>query len=148
VAPSNHPGRVIARDTAPQDGDGEVLAELPFSHDEIDELLYGSDSRPATERLDRLRELAGHLRERLAGDLADGDPGSLLREVLIAISEIEDGAEYGGTNGESPDPLDHRETLAPDSDELETIEENDEASVDDDIGEAETPQEIAVRKPH
>ena len=147
MSPTNHPGRIIARDTAPQDGDDEVLAELPFSQDEVDELLYGSDNRPAGERLDRLRELAEHLRERQAGDLGDGDPASLLRVVLTAIGEIEEGGAYGGGNGPSADPLDHRETLAPDSDELEAMVVEDDASIEEDIGAPETVAGIAGHKP-
>ena len=60
--------------------------------------------------------------------------GSLLGVVNSAIAALEDGF------GESMDaasvdhtPEDHRETLSPDSDELEAIEQADEESLDDDI---------------
>ncbi len=130
MRPSNHPGRIIPRDTAPGDAMDEVLADLPFSRDEVDDLLFGSDQRPSAERLDRLRELAEHLRVRAAGDFGNGDVASLLGEVEDAIGEIEAGERTGGIQGIAGDPADHRETLSPDSDELEEIEEEDEESLD------------------
>src|SRR5690606_9366940 len=80
----------------------------------------------------RLRELAEHLRVRAAGDLTDGDPRSLLGEVENAISALESD-ERRWEQGMPEDPADHRETLSPDSDELEEIEEEDEESIEDDI---------------
>jgi hypothetical protein len=134
MTPNNHPGRIIPGDTEPTDAVDEVLTHLPFTRDEIDELLYGSDQRPTGERLERLRELAGHLRTREAGDLVDdGDPKSLLGEVENAIGALE-ADERRGEQGIPEDPADHRETLSPDSDELDEIEEEDEASIEDDIG--------------
>lgn len=131
---NKHPGRIIPEDTEPTDAVDEVLTDLPFTRDEVDELLYGSDQRPAAERLERLRELADHLRVRAAGDLTDGDPRSLLGEVENAISALESD-ERRWEQGMPEDPADHRETLSPDSDELEEIEEEDEESIEDDIGE-------------
>jgi len=134
MRPTNHPGHIIARDTDPADGNEEVLSELPFSLEEVNELLYGED-RSADERIERLRELAGHLRQLDAGDLADGDPRSLLTEVEGAISTLETKQGFAGEPGAlDDDPLNHRETLAPDSDELEEIEKDDDESVEDDIG--------------
>jgi len=134
MSPSKHPGQIIAEDTEPTDAVDEVLADLPFTRDDVDELLYGSDQRSTAERVERLRELADHLRMRKAGDMTDGDPDSLLGEVENAISALE-ADERRGTQGIPEDPTDHRETLSPDSDELEEIEEEDEESVEDDIGE-------------
>ena len=124
----NHPGSIIPGDSNPDDTGNEVLAELPFSHDEVNELLYGADERPATERLDRLRELADGLRARHSADISN-DVRSLLAEVENAIGEIEAGERMGGQQGGGNDPADHRETLSPDSDELEALEEADEADM-------------------
>jgi hypothetical protein len=133
MSPNKHPGRIIAEDTEPTDAVEEVLTDLPFTRDEVDELLYGSDQRSTAERLDRLRELADHLRVRMAGDMTNGDPVSLLDEVENAISVLESD-ERRWEQGVPEDPADHRETLSPDSDELEEIEEEDEESIEDDVG--------------
>jgi hypothetical protein len=135
MKPTN-PHRVISSDTALADGSDEVLSELPFTLDEVNDLVY-SDERPAGERVGRLQELAEDLRARQAGDLADGDPASLLREVEDAIRLLETKSQFVGEPGMlDGDPLDHRETLSPDSDELELIEEEDEESLEDENGES------------
>jgi hypothetical protein len=130
-----HPGRVLAQELVPPDGSGDMLTALPLSQSEIDELLYGDD-RPAGERIERLQELAGQLRDQQTGDFGDNDPGALLREIDAAIARLSDGFDRDlDVAFDEPtmddDPLDHRETLAPDSDELEEIEEDDEASLSD-----------------
>jgi hypothetical protein len=163
MRPSNHPGHIIPQDTAPTDAVGDVITGLPISQDEIDELMYGED-RPTEDRLDRLRELADDLRTRQAGEVGDDDAANLLSSIERAISALETKSAFVGEPGMlDEDPLDHRETLAPDSDELDEIEEEDEESVEDDIGAGsleredfenaeddihETPQEIASRRPH
>lgn len=127
MRPSN-PGHIIPQDTATSDAVGDVITGLPVSQDEIDELTYGED-RPAEERVARLRELADDLRERAAGEMGDDDAASLVASIEQAISTLETKAQYAGEPGMlEEDPLDHRETLAPDSDELEEIEEEDEES--------------------
>jgi hypothetical protein len=131
-----HPGRVLPQDFVPQDGSGDVLTALPLSQTEIDELLYGDD-RPPAERIARLQELAQYLREQEPGDFGDGDPRALLLEVDEAVARLTGDMDRDpdlvfdevSTDG---DPLNHRETLSPDSDELEEIEEEDEASLSDD----------------
>src|SRR5690606_26121544 len=131
--PTN-PHYVISRDTGLEDGSEDVFTELPFSLDEVNELVY-RDDRPAEERINRLRELGDDLRARQAGDLADGDPGSLLEEVEGAIRLLEAKSRFVGEPGMlDEDPLDHRETLAPDSDELDMIEEEDEDSLEEENG--------------
>jgi hypothetical protein len=161
---STNPGHIIPQDTATNDSVGDVITGLPISQDEIDELMYGED-RPAEERIGRLRELADDLRVRAAGEIGDDDAATLLGSIERAISTLETKSQYVGEPGMlDEDPLDHRETLAPDSDELEEIEEEDEESVEDDIGtnafdrddfeddddedDDETPQEVASRTPH
>jgi hypothetical protein len=130
MKPTN-PHHVISRDTALADGSPEVLSELPFTLDEVNDLVYGDD-RPAAERMARLAELAEDLRARQAGDLADGDPGALLGEVEAAIRLLETKSQFAGEPGMlAEDPHDHRETLSPDSDELSLIAEEDEESLEE-----------------
>jgi hypothetical protein len=130
-----HPGRVVAQDVIPPDGSGESLTALPISQAEVDELLYGED-RPAQERLMRLQEIAEQLRGEEPGDFGDGDPKALLGEIEEAIARLsgdmerDPDLEYDEVATDD-DPLNHRETLSPDSDELEEIEEDDEASLTD-----------------
>lgn len=130
-----HPGRVLAQDFAPQDGSGDMLTALPLSQAEIEELLYGDD-RPAGERIERLQELAAQLRDQQPGDFGDNDPGALLGEIEEAIARLTSGMDRDpdvvfDESTMDDDPLNHRETLSPDSDELEEIEEEDEASLSD-----------------
>ncbi|MEQ1768415.1 MAG: hypothetical protein ABL879_01120 [Devosia sp.] len=130
---SAHPGRILAQDVIPPDGAGEMLSALPISQAEIDDLLYGED-RPAEERLARLRELSAQLHEQEPGDFGDDDPGVIAGEIDEAIARLSGDKErdpdlaYDAVEMDD-DPLNHRETLSPDSDELEAIEEDDEASL-------------------
>lgn len=133
---NGHPGRILPQDVEPQDGGGAALTALPLSQAEIDELLYGDD-RPALERVERLQELAAQLRDDEPGDFGDGDPAALLKEIEEAIARLSgDIARDPDMPFDEPsmddDPVNHRETLAPDSDELEELEEEDEASISDD----------------
>ncbi len=129
-----HPGRIIPQDIVAPDGSGESLTALPVSQSEIDDLLYGVD-RPVHERVERLNELAASLRDLQPGDFGDQDPRALIGEIEEAIARLSGGvvddaaAELGAMDD---DPLAHRETLAPDSDELEALEEEDEASMSED----------------
>lgn len=132
---SQHPGRVLPQDVVSQDGGGEMMTALPISQAEIDDLLYGDD-RPPAERVERLNELAEILRSSEPGDFGDDDPGKLLAEIERAVARINGSLERDpDLEFDEPtmdgDPLDHRETLSPDSDELEAIEEDDEASLSD-----------------
>ena len=134
-----HPGRILPQDIKPQDGSGEMLTALPISQAEIDELLYGDD-RPPQERIERLQELAAQLRDDMPGDLGDGDG---LRDTQALLLEVDEAvARLTGDMERDPDlvfdevsadddPLNHRETLSPDSDELEEIEEDDKLSLSD-----------------
>lgn len=145
---NGHPGRILPQDVTAQDGWGEMLTALPISQAEIEELLYGDD-RPPDERIQRLQELAGQLRDDIPGDLGDGDglpdTSALLLEIDEAVARLQ-----GDVNRDpdlafddvsaDDDPLNHRETLSPDSDELEEIEEDDEASLTD--GSEPLPDEV------
>lgn len=130
-----HPGRVLPQDMVAQDGWGDMMTALPISQAEIEDLLYGDD-RPPAERVERLSELADSLRNREPGDFGDNDPGRLLVEIDGAIARLTGALERDPElEFDEPtmidDPLNHRETLSPDSDELEAIEEDDEASLSD-----------------
>jgi hypothetical protein len=132
---NQHPGRVLPQDLVQQDGSGDVMTALPISQAEIEDLFYGDD-RPAVERVERLAELAESLRNQESGDFGDDDPGKLLTEINAAIARISGALERDpDLEFDEPtmdgDPLNHRETLSPDSDELEAIEEDDEASLSD-----------------
>ena len=130
----NHINRTVeSQDTRSNDGTDQVLILNPISQTEIDELLY-SDEFPREERLERLRYYRDELSEREASDFGLDDPGALLGQIQEAITALEEGF------GESMDPAsvdhnpeDHRETLSPDSDELEAIEAADEESLEDDL---------------
>lgn len=130
-----HPGRVLPQDVVPADGGGDSITALPVSQAEIEDLLYGDD-RPAAERVGRLAELAETLRNQEPGDFGDNDPARLVSEIDAAIARINGALErdpdlaFDETTMDD-DPLNHRETLSPDSDELEAIEEDDEASLSD-----------------
>jgi hypothetical protein len=126
---------VLPQDIVAQDGWGDMLTALPVSQAEIEELLYGDD-RPPGERIERLSEIAESLRQREPGDFGDNDPGALLAEIEGAIAKLSGDMERDlDLAFDEPtmddDPLNHRETLAPDSDELEELEEEDEASLSD-----------------
>ena len=130
-----HPGRILPQDVTAQDGWGQMLTALPISQAEIEELLYGDD-RPPAERIERLQDLAAQLRDDTPGDFGDGDPRALLREIDEAVARLQGDMDRDpdlvfDEVSTDDDPLNHRETLSPDSDELEEIEEDDEASLTD-----------------
>lgn len=128
MAANNHFRGLIAEDTpAGNDGDTPGFAQ-PISTTEIEELLYGDDW-PIEERLARLTQLRDELSGLEATDFGDDDP----RVVIGAIDDAV--AQLNGLRGEGMDPTSidhdpgaHRETLAPDSDELEAIDAQDQAS--------------------
>jgi hypothetical protein len=134
---------VESQDSRSNDDTDQVIIAQPLSQAEIDELLY-SDEYPREERLARLREVQSDLSEREASDFGFDDPGALLGLINDAIARLEDGF------GESMDPAsvdhnpeDHRETLSPDSDELDAIEQADEDSIEEDLGEVLAEEEWA-----
>jgi hypothetical protein len=126
---TNHRFRgVIAEDTpAGNDGDVPGFAQ-PVTQTEIEELLYGDDW-PIEDRLRRLNEMRAEIADLEAPDFGDEDP-------LVLVGFIDDAiARLTGLAGEGMDPTSidhdasaHRETLSPDSDELEAIAKQDEAS--------------------
>jgi len=136
----NHIADVVGQETdVGEDDDAPGIAQ-PLSQAEIDELLYGDDWS-AEERLERLRNFRDDLQSREAADFGADDPGWLLREVTSAIGRLERSVGEGmDPSSVDHNPEDHRETLAPDSDELEAIEQQDIASLAEDLPEAELEQ--------
>lgn len=133
---SNHHFRgLIAEDTpAGNDGDTPGYAQ-PVSQTEIEELLYGDDW-PAAERLARLLSIREELRNLEATDFGDDDPHTLIRAIDEAVSRLNGLAGEGmDPTSVDHDPTAHRETLSPDSDELDAISADDEASLTDESAE-------------
>ncbi|WP_332811085.1 hypothetical protein [Sphingomonas sp.] len=132
---NNHFRGLLAEDTpAGNDGDTPGFAQ-PVSQTEIEELLYGDDW-PAAERLSRLQSIRAELADLEATDFGDDDPRTLIGAIDEAIAQLT------GLAGEGMDPTSidhdpgaHRETLSPDSDELEAISADDEASLTDERAE-------------
>lgn len=132
MSASNHFRGLIAEDTpAGNDGDTPGFAQ-PVSQAELEELLYGDDW-PAVERLARLRSIRAELADLEAPDFGDDDPRSMIGAIDEAIAQL------SSLDGEGMDPTSidhdataHRETLSPDSDELDAIEAADEASFSED----------------
>lgn len=144
----SHMNRSVESQDTRNDGDGEqVLIAQPLSQAEIDELLY-SDEFPREERLARLRQVRLELSEQEASDFGSDDPGSLLGVVNEAIAALEDGVgESMDASSVDHNPEDHRETLSPDSDELDAIEQADEESLSDDVVENDVLDEIEGPRP-
>ena len=76
-----------------------------------------------------------------AGEIGGDDARTLIASIEAAISTLDSKSHRAAEPGFlDEDPLDHRETLSPDSDELEDIEEEDEESVEDDVGADQEPR--------
>jgi hypothetical protein len=140
VSQFNHRGEVLPQNTGLDDDAFPPGIAQPVSQAEIEELLYGN-GRPAEEREARLREIRDDLRARDSADLGEHEMSALIREIDQAISRLELRGEGMDPSSVDQNPEDHRETLAPDSDERKAIEDADEASVEDDIGEVLSPEE-------
>ncbi|MDR3472869.1 MAG: hypothetical protein P4M09_14490 [Devosia sp.] len=122
---------VIPQDTADDESSPETGTAQPLSEAEIEELLYG-EGRSTEDRLTLLRQLRDDLVGREGGNVGDNDPEPLIQEIEDRIAELEGDAGRGGEQIVlDVDPLAHRETLSPDSDELDELEEEDEDSLDE-----------------
>jgi len=142
VIHSNGNGDIVGQDTEIGEDDDIPGIGQPLSQAEIEELLY-NEAWPAELRLERLRAFRDELMSREAADFGAADPHTLLREVEAAIASLEaPGGEEMDPAAIDHNPADHRETLAPDSDELEAIEEEDEASLAEDIPEEDIPPRL------
>ena len=124
-------GDLVGRDDVTgNDGDLPGYAS-PVTAAEIEDLLY-SEEWPADERITRLTALRDQLAAQEVSDFGDDDPMVLIGQIDDALARLAglqvDELEPGGLDIE---PIDHRETLAPDSDELAEIEAEDLASLDE-----------------
>ncbi len=107
----------------------------PVTGDDIEELLY-SEEWPASERIARLEALRGELAGLEAPDFGDDDPARLISQIDDALARL----NAGGGQELDPtaidhDPAAHRETLAPDSDEMAELAAEDEASLEESFDE-------------
>ncbi|MDB5561654.1 MAG: hypothetical protein JWN11_1072 [Hyphomicrobiales bacterium] len=122
---------IIAQDVGVDDDDAfQPGPAVGWNQAEIEELLYTED-RPPEERLARLRELRDEAMSRESTDFGDNDPRALLTEIVATIARLERAEDSTDTVAYDNDPLDHRESLAPDSDEMFTIEEQDDEALED-----------------
>jgi hypothetical protein len=129
--PTNFHDDILPQDTSPGDASEDVTTGQPLSLAELDELLYGGE-RSSEERLELLRALREDTVARQGGDIADDDAIRLIGQIDDRIAELEGAERQGAEPGAlDTDPLAHRETLAPDSDELEALEEAEAASLDE-----------------
>lgn len=129
---TNHHFRGLIAEDMPAGNDGDLPGfAQPVSQAEIEELLYGDDW-PAPERLARLLSIRDELGNLEATDFGDDDPRRLIGAIDEAVAQLRDAQGEGmDPTSVDHDPTAHRETLSPDSDELEAIEAGDEASLDD-----------------
>jgi hypothetical protein len=105
-----------------QDGNFDAVDQPglshPYSQNEIDDLLYGSD-RPVEDRLARLREIRDEMTVRESGDFGEEDPRDMMAEIDRAIDTLQGDLEGVEAEGDlAPeaimDPNDHLDALAPD----------------------------------
>jgi hypothetical protein len=133
---------VVGRDVLSGNDGDEPGYTLPVSPAEIEELLY-NEEWSADERIQRLLEMRGQLAELESPDYGDDDPLTLVRQIDAAIGQLQNlDGEGMDPSGIDADPSAHRETLAPDSDELLDLEALDEDSLTDD----KEPDEDAIDK--
>jgi len=142
MSPTNHPGSIIPQDIEPGDASESFGLAEPYTQTEIEDLLYGDD-RPASQRLDRLRELREQSAVRESGDWGDQDPAASIAELDRAIDELSAMIGNGDDNDDyaalapafDNDPGNRLDALSPDDiDAREAImgEDADLAEEDDD----------------
>ena len=129
MTPTTYRDDILPQDTAEDDSSFGTGTSQPLTEAEIEDLLYG-DGRSASERLALLRTLRNDIADREGYDVGDDDPGPLVAEIDARIAELEGESGRDDVVFDS-DPLAHRETLAPDSDELEALEAEDASSRDE-----------------
>jgi len=118
-------------DTVGNDGDTPGYAS-PIGPGEIEEMLY-NEEWTATARIERLHAMRAQLSELESPDFGDDDPKVLIRQIDAAIGQLQNLQGEGmDAAGIDMDASAHRETLAPDSDELLDLEEADAESLTDD----------------
>lgn len=125
MCPNQHKGLVLPQETGLDDEAYQPGGGASVSQSEIEDLLY-ADDRPLGERLDRLREIRDEVRVRASMDFAGDDQRRLCVELDEAIGQL--ALRHGLSAAFDHDPRDHREALAPDSDELAELRDEDEAT--------------------
>lgn len=138
VRQHENPGHLLPQDVM-DDGTEQPGIAHPYSQNEIDDLLYGSD-RSVEERVERLREIRDEMAMRESGDFGGGDPQSLVdeldRAILALTGDLEDAEDYPDITGAvSSDPADHLDALSPDDiDARDALigDDEDDGPVDDD----------------
>src|SRR5690554_5425798 len=116
MAEHPHEGRVMPVDSAMGDDANPLAAQSPVSLDEVNDYLY-DESRPAAERLDRLREMRDSLAGLDAADMRD-DVETVRAEIAAAIAALEDGERSAPDDAANAfDPADHIEAQSPDDDD-------------------------------
>jgi hypothetical protein len=131
MTPTEFHADFLPQDSAEDDSSIEANTAQPFSEAELQDLLYG-EGRSVEERLTLLRQFRGDLADRAGGDIGDDDTTNLVADIDQRIAELESDDGLGeATDTLDVDPLVHRETLAPDSDELEELQEGDAESLDE-----------------
>ena len=136
MSPTNHPGSIIPQDIEPGDASEAFGIAEPYTQTEIEDLLYGDD-RPASQRLERLRELREQSAVRESGDWGDQDPAATMSELDRAIDELsammgnsDDEGDYAGLaptlgtddrlDALSPDDVDARAALTGEAEDAPT----------------------------
>ncbi|NGP17272.1 hypothetical protein [Devosia aurantiaca] len=120
----------------PFDANEQPGLSIPYSQDEIEDLLYGSD-RPVAERVERLKEMRVEMATRESGDFGDQDPKDMMAEIDRALDELQADNDYADENGDfdpalAIDPEDHLDALAPDDvDAREALTGEDEDEIED-----------------
>ena len=132
MASLNQDSVLLSKDIREGDDDQRSGPAQPVSQNEIEDLLFNEEI-PAADRIARLRQYRDELTAQETIDFGDNDPGEAIGEIDLAIARLEGGGASGAIAPLDIDPADHRETLAPDDDLREAIEEEDEESVEEDL---------------
>jgi hypothetical protein len=109
---------------------------LPYSQDEIQDLLFGSD-RSVEERVERLKEMRSEMTTRESGDFGDEDPKDMIAEIDRALAELQGDVAIADDNIEAGaavdmDPSDHLDALSPDDIDARAALTGEDAFYDDD----------------
>jgi len=140
MAPNHNSGLLSPGESNFDIADQSNIAQ-PYSQNEIEDLLYGSD-RPVEERLAMLREMREDAVTRESGDWGEEDPVAVISEIDRAIEELSgDSADSDEHNDLADvvvdDPANHSHALSPDDvDALQELsgvgEDGEETFYDDD----------------
>jgi hypothetical protein len=137
----NNDDPIVPQDLGLDDADANDSG-IPeaLTQDVIDELV-NSPTMSAEDRLSRLADLRNHLARRTASEFGDNDAASLLKEVEGAIAALQTELDNRADEPEDYerldpaldiDPMEHRETLSPDDDDLIDLERSEDDEEDED----------------